>query len=143
MSKELSEKRQANGQLVFNAANIAIHCVTVDFLQDMTTRSFPFHLAHKKIPHVSQDGEITIKPKMNNGYKLEKFIFDSLEYSKNPCAFFVDRFGNFSPVKNASAEGVKDSPATACEDLARYHIFLVRKFGGVVNYGGNSFSFFL
>ena len=33
LSKELAEQRRADGKLAFGAANIAIHCFTVSFLQ--------------------------------------------------------------------------------------------------------------
>ncbi len=94
---------------------------------------YSYHLAHKKIPHVSEDGTPSVKPKENNGYKFEKFIFDSLAFAKNPGAYMVKREGNFSPVKNL--EGA-DSPVSARTDISKYHVSLIQKAGGQVNGSG-------
>lgn len=97
-----------------------------------TVNSFiRFHIAHKKIPTINDRG-IAIEPDSNNGYKMEMFIFDSLEFSANPCAFFVPRFGNFSPLKNAPDQGNSDSPETARKDFSDFCIEMAEKAGATI-----------
>ena len=139
LPKELAYQRDDSGALVYCAANIAIHCLSVDFLQKIVDNSLPYHLALKKIPYIGPDGYSIVKPSSINGIKLEMFIFDSLSYSTNPGAFFVSREGNFSPVKNASAPGVLDSPETARRDLYSYHMKLAEKSGAVFEFGNQIF----
>jgi hypothetical protein len=67
----------------------------------------------KKIPYITETGEL-VKPTEPNGYKFEKFIFDSLCDAKSVALMAFDRNEEFSPVKNA--EG-KDSPASCRADL--------------------------
>ena len=56
-----------------------------------------------------------VTPEAPNGIKMELFIFDTFPFT-DPATFAaleIDREQEFAPVKNASGEGVSDSPATA------------------------------
>ena len=77
---------------------------------------FPYHVAHKKIPYLSDKGE-TVFPEKPNGYKFETFIFDALSDTTNSVIMEVVREEEFSPVKNREGE---DSPKTAKKDLSNY-----------------------
>jgi hypothetical protein len=117
---ELSEAVDDSGRLVYNAASICIHYYSVPFL--LTTCApdkLPkaYHLAHKKIPVVNDEGE-TITPEAPNGIKLETFIFDVFPLAQNLVGFEADRAAEFAPVKNATGS---DSPATAQQLLSSLH----------------------
>jgi UDP-N-acetylglucosamine/UDP-N-acetylgalactosamine diphosphorylase len=120
----------ATGRLVYSAANIANHLFRRDFLEQVT--ELPWHVAHKKIPFCDEQGQ-TQKPSANNGVKLEMFIFDSFPLAgDHMTAFAVPRESEFSPVKNAPGEGVRDSPATALAMINTYHRSLAEAAGAAI-----------
>jgi len=81
----------------------------------------PWHVAHKKIPHLGENGEL-VDPETPNGYKFETFVFDALSDAKKTTILEVARENEFSPVKNAQG---MDSPETARNDLsAQFHRWL-------------------
>lgn len=85
------------------------------------TMSCRYHMAKKQIP--SQSGHVA-------GIKLEQFIFDPFPLAPRWTLFEVDRAAEFAPVKNASADGVADSPATARRALMTLHRRWVEAAGG-------------
>lgn len=115
LPEEEQNARNAEGTLKFRAGNIAIHVLSVDFVEQENRGGLrlPWHLAHKKIPYLNEDGEL-INPSKPNGYKFETFVFDALGDADRTVVLEVKREEEFSPVKNA--EGV-DSPATARRDM--------------------------
>ncbi|KAG1699678.1 hypothetical protein DVH05_012571 [Phytophthora capsici] len=101
------------GKLSFGAANICNHFFRLDFLQRCCNQTdAEYHVAKKKIPHVSSDGTETITPTTNTGIKLETFIFDVFPLSKSMKVLGVAREDEFAPVKNAPG-AASDSPDTA------------------------------
>ncbi len=113
MTDEMNNRRTKNGDLYFKYGSPAIHVFDRAFLEREAAAAMPLHLAHKKIQYVDEKGKV-VKPSEPNGYKFEKFIFDSLQDAKGVTCFAFDRAEEFSPVKNA--EG-KDSPASCKADL--------------------------
>jgi UDP-N-acetylglucosamine/UDP-N-acetylgalactosamine diphosphorylase len=113
MTDEMNNRRTKSGDLYFKYGSPAIHVFDREFLEREAASAMPLHLAHKKIPYVNEKGEV-VKPSEPNGYKFEKFIFDSLCDAKSVALMAFDRNEEFSPVKNA--EG-KDSPASCRADL--------------------------
>lgn len=122
MTKEIAELRHASGQLVYNAANICNHYFTVDFLKDIGSlyeKDLLLHVAKKKIPYINDDGERII-PKIPNGIKIEKFVFDVFPFAKNFAVWQGTREEEFSPLKNSSS-APQDCPNTARTDLLNLH----------------------
>jgi UDP-N-acetylglucosamine/UDP-N-acetylgalactosamine diphosphorylase len=117
LSPEELAARAPDGSLRYWAGSIGIHVFNVEFLQRLQTSGFtlPYHVAHKKIPHVDAEGKI-IEPTQVNGYKFEQFIFDVLPEAEKVVFVEVAREEEFSPIKNDT--GV-DSPDTARRDLVR------------------------
>merc|ERR1719199_983025 len=89
-----------------------------------------FHLAHKKIPFVGDDGA-TVKPEANNGIKLESFIFDVFPLSSQMAILETLREEEFAPVKNAPGSAT-DSPDTAREMVSALARRWVTNSGGEV-----------
>jgi UDP-N-acetylglucosamine/UDP-N-acetylgalactosamine diphosphorylase len=111
LPEELATATDAEGQLLFRAGSPAIHLFDIDFLRRVTqgVSRLPFHIARKKVPHVSPSGE-TINPTVENALKFEMFIFDALPMADRWLVMESPRAEEFAPVKNADGA---DSPATA------------------------------
>ena len=120
---ELREAREPSGALAFRAGNIAIHVLSVDFLERVTEGALvlPWHVARKKMRVWGPGGE-----EERVGFKFETFVFDALAHAERSVTLEVARELEFSPVKNASGE---DSPDTARRALCRLHAAWVRAAG--------------
>jgi UDP-N-acetylglucosamine/UDP-N-acetylgalactosamine diphosphorylase len=108
---ELAEKQNPDGSLVFQLGSIAIHIISVGFIEKLNAEGFslPLHRAVKKILNVDQQGRC-VEPAEPNGIKLETFIFDALLMASKSVILETKRSEEFAPVKNAT--GV-DSVETA------------------------------
>jgi UDP-N-acetylglucosamine/UDP-N-acetylgalactosamine diphosphorylase len=107
---DVAEKRNADGSLVFWAGSIAVHAFAVSFLERSLTLkdSLPFHIAHKKVPHIDEAGR-RIEPEVPNALKFERFIFDLLPHAKNALVVeFVER-DVLAALKNAPG-AARDTP---------------------------------
>ena len=99
---ELAKSTNDAGTLVYNAANIANHFYTTDFLRhiDELGDTLAYHIARKKIAHVDLATGELVKPTASNGIKLELFIFDVFPYSQSMSVLEVERASEFSALKN-------------------------------------------
>jgi UDP-N-acetylglucosamine/UDP-N-acetylgalactosamine diphosphorylase len=99
---EVSEQRAADGSLLFWAGSIAVHVFAVAFLEQALAigDALPFHIAHKKVPHVDNTGRL-VEPKAANALKFERFIFDLLPKAKNALVVEYAEPDVFAPLKNA------------------------------------------
>jgi UDP-N-acetylglucosamine/UDP-N-acetylgalactosamine diphosphorylase len=115
----LAERRDAEGELVYWAGSIAVHCIEVDFARRLTDGGLrlPYHHARKKVPYLADDGT-RVEPEEPNAVKFETFLFDALPSAARTATIEAAREDEFSPIKNA--EGA-DSPATARRDLNRLY----------------------
>ena len=113
LPKAMAERRGADGELAFGAANIAVHVLSVAFAQALaagTGPRLPWHRAHKKVPHVDLASGRTVEPEKPNAFKFECFIFDALALAERSLTMQVQRVEEFAPIKNAEGE---DSPASS------------------------------
>ena len=103
-----AQRKNPDGSLVFELGSIAIHMISVKFVEHLNADGFalPIHRADKKIPYIDSDGS-QITPTEPNGIKLETFVFDALPLAQKSVILQTLREEEFAPVKNAS--GV-DSP---------------------------------
>jgi UDP-N-acetylglucosamine/UDP-N-acetylgalactosamine diphosphorylase len=118
------QARDASGELVFWAGNMATHAFDLAFVRRVAAeadRWLPFHVSEKPIPTVDDEGR-PVAPREPNGRKLERFVFDALSAARGVCIVEAGRAEEFSPVKNAAGG---DSPETARRDLlAQYRAWL-------------------
>ncbi|KAM6958774.1 UDP-N-acetylhexosamine pyrophosphorylase-like protein 1 [Aplochiton taeniatus] len=117
-----AELRYPGGELIYSTGNICNHFFTQAFLKDVAQKyqgQIKQHVALKKVPFVDQDGNL-VKPSTPNGIKMEKFVFDVFQFSRNFVAFEVMREEEFSPLKNADEQAV-DTPTTARDSLLAQH----------------------
>ncbi|XP_048368808.1 UDP-N-acetylhexosamine pyrophosphorylase-like protein 1 isoform X2 [Sphaerodactylus townsendi] len=119
---ETAQMRNPDGRLTYSSGNICNHFFTLGFLQEIAEKFEPqlkHHVAIKKVPFVDEKGNL-VKPLKPNGIKLEKFVFDVFQFSKNFVAFEVPREDEFSPLKNADTAN-KDTPTTTRQALLFQH----------------------
>ena len=103
----LATQRRADGSLLFNAGNVAVHLMSRAFVARLAEGELPLHAAHKICP--SWD-PATQTQRSVNGIKLERFVFDALAYATQPLVWTVERAEAFAPIKNRDGT---DSPATS------------------------------
>ena len=120
----LREARDPAGKLLFDAGNVAMHALDLDFVERLTRGGLklPWHLARKQVEALDEKGIPSQRP----GIKFESFVFDALGLAERSVTLEVRRSEEFSPVKNATGE---DSPATARADLCRLHATWVEAAG--------------
>ena len=112
ITDEMAQSKGEDGKLLFRSGNICIHTFTLDFINKILGQlGKSYHIARKKIPAANEKGE-PVKPKENNGMKLEAFIFDVFPLAKQFVNLECERSENFAPVKNAPGNP-KDSPDSA------------------------------
>ncbi len=113
LPERLAAEVDDDGDLSFAAGSIAIHLFDRDFVRIIgrgkdDSLQLPFHLAHKKIPHINEAGE-PMEPDSPNGYKFEMFVFDALPFAERSVTIETARQDDFSPVKNATGVDSADS----------------------------------
>lgn len=116
---ELAEARNPDGSLRFQLGSIAIHMISVNFVERLNEKGFalPLHRAAKKIPHIDEQGN-PIEPDEPNGFKLETFVFDALPLAKKSMILQTIREQEFGPVKNAT--GVDSAESARRMMIARW-----------------------
>lgn len=117
LPEKLAHAHNPDGSRTFNTASIALHVISVDFVERLTGKdmSLPYHRADKKVACLDEEG-LLVEPEEPNAVKLEMFIFDALPLAKEAIIFETDRAEEFSPVKNAVGS---DSPLTCRRDMIR------------------------
>ncbi|RMH62172.1 MAG: UDPGP type 1 family protein [Calditrichaeota bacterium] len=127
MTDEQMQATDANGGLKYWAGSIAVHMIDVAFVEKETDHGFrlPYHVAHKQIPFVDEQGRV-VQPRDKNGYKFETFVFDALNHARATMTLEVERSEEFSALKNG--EGL-DSPETARRDMNRLYARWLRQAG--------------
>jgi UDP-N-acetylglucosamine/UDP-N-acetylgalactosamine diphosphorylase len=115
---DVAETRDTAGNLVYWAGSIAVHVFSVAFLERalVLKDALPFHVAHKKVGHINQEGK-HVEPGKPNALKFERFIFDLLPHAKNPLVVEYAESEVFAPLKNAPGD-VRDTP----EYVQRYMV---------------------
>ncbi|MEM9081992.1 MAG: UDPGP type 1 family protein [Planctomycetota bacterium] len=116
MPEELAHATDDRGGILYNAASIGIHMLSVDFVakfnESQSDFSLPFHRAEKKVACVDPVTGNAFEPTEPNAVKLEMFVFDAIPFAKQSLIYETDRINEFAPIKNA--EG-KDSAASSAE----------------------------
>jgi UDP-N-acetylglucosamine/UDP-N-acetylgalactosamine diphosphorylase len=113
---ELAQQTNNDGSLRFNAGSIAIHMISVAFVEKLTAGAqngsfaLPYHRADKKVPFIDTSTGDLVQPSAPNGVKLEAFVFDAIPLAESSIVYETSRAEEFGPIKNA--QGV-DSAATS------------------------------
>ncbi len=111
--------RNADGELLYWAGNLAVHVLELSFVERVAARAdevLSYHASAKRIPCIGVDGK-PHSPAEANGYKFERFIFDALSAARSIAVVETLREEEYSPVKN-SDDANRECPATARRDLS-------------------------
>lgn len=127
---EIAARKDDSGGLLLWAGSTAIHVFNRDFLERLASEGsgLPFHLAHKKVPHLDETGR-PVDPAEPNAYKFERFIFDALPSARTALVLEADRAREFNPVKNREGD---DSAATAKAAMVALHAGWLREAGAEI-----------
>lgn len=117
ISKEMSEARDENGELVYGESHILCNMFNISAIEKMGNTPLPYHSAFKKATYIDKDGNKVV-PTSANAFKFEAFLFDAFIELDDMAILRVKREEEFAPVKNAT--GV-DSPETARELYKNFH----------------------
>lgn len=117
ITKEMAERTDANGELVFGESHLNCNMFSVDAIEMVANKDLPYHIAHKKASYLDENGNLIV-PEKPNAYKFESFIFDAFDMLSDMAILRVKREEEFAPVKNA--EGT-DSPETARELYKKFY----------------------
>ena len=115
---ELAEKKNLDGSLTFQLGSIAIHIISLAFVERLNVDGFslPLHKAVKKIPHIDERGKL-VEPDETNGVKLESFVFDAVPLASKSIILQTLRSEEFAPTKNDT--GIDSAETTRQMMVAR------------------------
>ena len=105
---DFTNQTDDDGKLRFIAGSIAIHLLSVKFVEKLTSDNdgfaLPFHRADKIVPYIdTTTGKLT-EPDKPNAVKLETFVFDAISIADSSIVYETNRNEEFAPIKNA--EGI-------------------------------------
>lgn len=115
LTDDMAHETDERGERVYNFGVILNYLFKVEELEEIVTKSLPYHVVEKKIPYVDENGT-TIKPEEPNGCKFEQLVLDMIHLAESCLPFEVVRDREFAPVKNKT--GV-DSVESARELLKK------------------------
>lgn len=132
---DVAQERNDDGSLRFWAGSIAIHVFDVAFLERMLSfkDALPFHVAHKKVPHLDANGNL-VEPTEPNALKFERFIFDLLPQAARPIVVEYTEQECFAPLKNAPG-APKDTPEYVQRFMVDQHCEWLTEAGAKVEEG--------
>jgi UDP-N-acetylglucosamine/UDP-N-acetylgalactosamine diphosphorylase len=117
LDEDKAQAVDGNGELLYWAGSIAIHMLSVDFVESVGRSGLPWHVAVKKIPFLNAQGQL-VRPEEPNGVKFETFVFDALPFSDASVTMEVAREVEFAPVKNAEGTDSVESSRRLLSDYA-------------------------
>jgi len=136
---ELAKRRNPDGSLLFELGSIAVHVMSVGFVEELNSRGFalPLHRAVKKIQYIDRQGR-PVEPPEPNGIKLESFVFDALPLADKTMILQTLRSEEFGPVKNTYGADSIDTAralmaARAADWLESAGVVLPKKADGSVD----------
>ena len=109
LPENMAEETDEHGDLVYGDVNILSHLYNIKALEELSSKTLPYHIAEKKSAYLDEDGNY-VEPDYKNVCKFESFIFDAFSYYNDMSILRVKRNEEFAPIKNAEGN---DSPETA------------------------------
>jgi UDP-N-acetylglucosamine/UDP-N-acetylgalactosamine diphosphorylase len=103
MTDEMIHRRNGDGGLSYAFGVILNYLFRVDRLEEIAGIRLPIHVAEKKIPYLTADGQY-IEPDAPNGYKFEELVLDMVHLFDSCLPFEIVREQEFAPIKNADGD---------------------------------------
>ncbi len=100
LSDAMRQARREDGEgLRFNQGNIAVHLLSLEFLERAAREDLapPYHLAKERVPYLDRKGR-RVQPAVSNCVRFECDIFDVFPLAKKVSLFEADRAEEFYPV---------------------------------------------
>ncbi len=126
MTPEDMEATVEGGALKYPCGNISLFAVSMNFVERVSQLELPLHKAFKALPFLDQEGSL-VKPVEPNGWKFEKFIFDTFPFATVEVVLYP-RHHCFAPLKNKSGH---DSPDEVRRALLDYDRSVYRSLSGL------------
>ncbi|MBL4591355.1 MAG: UDPGP type 1 family protein [Phycisphaerales bacterium] len=124
LPEHLAKQTDDAGALAFNAGSIAIHAISLAFIEKIVSDpryALAFHRAVKKVAWVDPLTAQVITPTEPNAIKLERFVFDGIKLAEASIVLETERVEEFAPVKNATgADSIESSKVLQTERAARW-----------------------
>ncbi len=121
---DLQRQKLEDGTLRFIAGSIAVHAMSVEFVQRLSTDpsfDLPYHRAEKKVACIDPESGSRIEPEKPNAVKLERFVFDAVPLGRASIVYETERTEEFAPIKNATGvDSVETSRELQTERAARW-----------------------
>lgn len=111
LPEDMAKLTDDDGTLMYKSGNINAFIYKIDFLKRALGYKSKYHVAHKKIKYINENGEL-ISPEKENAYKFEGHYFDYFEHADDMAILDINREEEFAPVKNLtgvdSAESARE-----------------------------------
>lgn len=111
ITEDMAKQKDDKGDFLYGDANLVSFLLSTKVVEKFLQRKPTYHIAHKKVNYLNEQGEYII-PDQPNAYKFEEFNFDYFDQLDKFLVFRVKREEEFAPIKNK--EGT-DSPKTAIQ----------------------------
>ncbi len=115
LTPELRDTLDERGERVYNFGVILNYLFNVPELEEIVSKSLPYHVVEKKIPYLNAEG-VEVSPEKPNGCKFEQLVLDMIKLGSSCLPYEVVREKEFAPIKNKT--GV-DSVESARELLKK------------------------
>ena len=95
----MKNARDENGNFLYRDVNMLAHLFNISALEILCDKNLPYHRAFKKNTFVNDEGMKQV-PEVPNTFKFETFIFDAFSSFDKIQLLRVNKFQEFSPIKD-------------------------------------------
>ena len=115
LTEDLMNAKDEKGDPAYYFGVILNYLFRVADLEKIREKNLPLHVVEKKIPYLSEEGEL-VKPDKPNGYKFEQLVLDMIHELDSCLPFEVERNKEFAPIKNATGVDSVESARALCKE---------------------------
>lgn len=120
LTNDMRNAKDEDGNYLYDFGVTLNYLFKIEKMEKMANNQIPFHIAEKKISHLSSGGSF-VEPISPNGYKIETLVLDWIHLMDSCLPYEVERNKEFAPIKNSTGT---DSLETA-QELLRINNVLI------------------